>query len=90
MQFLEESNYAGHTLLRIVSRANAIIAELLRLSSHIPPVFLLEDKALKQKYGEILFDFSYLEKPDYYEQRIENNAVCFLLYMIDSYIFEFF
>ena len=84
MQFLEENNYAGHTLLRIVSRANAIIAELLRLSAHIPPVFHLKDKSLRQKYGDILFDFSYLDKPDFYEQRIENTPVCYQVYLAVS------
>ena len=36
---LAEDNLCGGTLLRIASRGSAIIAELLRLSSNIPPVF---------------------------------------------------
>lgn len=36
MEFLAEQNPAGQTLLQLVSRGNAIIAELLRLSSYVP------------------------------------------------------
>lgn len=75
MQFLDEQNIAGQQLLRLVSRANAIIAELLRLSANVPPVFKLEDKATQKKYGEILMDFSYDAKADYFQSRIENNPV---------------
>jgi WASH complex subunit strumpellin len=37
--FLAENNLCGQTLLRLVSRAHAIIAELLRLKDFIPPIF---------------------------------------------------
>ena len=37
--FLAENNLCGQTLLRLVSRANAIIAELLRLKDYIPSIF---------------------------------------------------
>ncbi len=36
MEFLAEENDCGQTLLRLVSRGGAIIAELLRLSQNIP------------------------------------------------------
>jgi WASH complex subunit strumpellin len=75
MQFLDEQNLAGQSLLRLVARANAIIAELLRLSAHIPPVFKLEDRATQKKYGEILMDFSYVSKADYFQQRIDRDPV---------------
>src|SRR3989338_4822805 len=38
--FLSENNIAGQSLLRLVSRGNAIIAELLRLKTYIPDIFL--------------------------------------------------
>ena len=79
MQFLDEQNLAGQQLLRLVSRANAIVAELLRLSANVPPVFKLEDKATQKKYGEILMDFSYDSKADYFQSRIENNPVRYSL-----------
>lgn len=84
MQFLDEQNLAGQQLLRLVSRANAIIAELLRLSANVPPVFKLEDKIAQKKYGEILMDFSYDSKADYFQSRIENNPVRLML-PLDSY-----
>ena len=37
--FTAEDNLAGQTLLRLVSRGSSIIAELLRLSDHVPQVF---------------------------------------------------
>ncbi|GAM16870.1 hypothetical protein SAMD00019534_000450, partial [Acytostelium subglobosum LB1] len=71
--FLAEGSQAGQTLLRLVSRGNAIIAEMLRLSSHIPTVFKLEDRADRAKYSDILMDFKFLANPDYFEAKIEDN-----------------
>lgn len=61
VDFLAENNLCGQAILRIVSRGNAIIAELLRLSDFIPPVFRLKDKSDQQKYGDIICDFSYFK-----------------------------
>ncbi|EFA77216.1 hypothetical protein PPL_12425 [Heterostelium album PN500] len=71
--FLGEGSQAGQTLLRLVSRGNAIIAEMLRLSAHIPPTFKLEDRNDRLKYSDILMDFRYLSNPDYFEAKIEDN-----------------
>eukprot|EP01133_Synstelium_polycarpum_P011225 gene11225-13087_t len=71
--FLAEGSQAGQTLLRLVSRGNAIIAELLRLSAHVPSVFRLDDKNEARKYQDILMDFRYLSNPDYFEAKIEDN-----------------
>ena len=38
-EFLAENNTCGQVLLHLVSRGNAVIAELLRLKDYIPPVF---------------------------------------------------
>eukprot|EP01027_Heterolobosea_sp_BB2_P007140 GEZU01010652.1.p1 GENE.GEZU01010652.1~~GEZU01010652.1.p1 ORF type:complete len:835 (-),score=235.13 GEZU01010652.1:84-2588(-) len=70
MEFLSETNVCGQTLLRLVSRGNAILAELLRLSNHIPPVFASDDP----KYRDILFDFKYLKSAELFENRIESSA----------------
>lgn len=61
VDFLAENNLCGQAILRIVSRGNAIIAELLRLSDFIPTVFKLKDKSDQQKYGDIICDFSYFK-----------------------------
>lgn len=61
LDFLAENNLCGQAILRIVSCGNAIIAELLRLSEFVPGVFRLRDKADQQKYGDIIFDFSYFK-----------------------------
>lgn len=39
--FLAANNVCGQNLLRLVSRGNAIIAELMRLKDYVPPVFRL-------------------------------------------------
>ena len=74
MDFLAEENVCGQTVLKLVSRGNAIIAELLRLSEFVPPVFKME-KEDQDKYNKILADFNYFECPDFYENRIDANQV---------------
>ncbi|EMP39475.1 WASH complex subunit strumpellin, partial [Chelonia mydas] len=71
VDFLAENNHCGQAILRIVSCGNAIIAELLRLSEFIPGVFRLKDKADQQKYGDIIFDFSYFKGPEICEGKLE-------------------
>lgn len=75
VDFLAENNGCGQNLLRLVSRGNAIIAELLRLSDVVPQVFRLELKSDIQKYSEVLCDFSYFKITDFYENKIETNPV---------------
>jgi|AntAceMinimDraft_1070359.scaffolds.fasta_scaffold40373_2 WASH complex subunit strumpellin len=55
-----EDTSALHALTGLVSRAQALVAELLRLSDRVPPVFIPETEP---KYKEILFDFRYLKVP---------------------------
>ncbi|XP_043922537.1 WASH complex subunit 5 [Protopterus annectens] len=71
LDFLAENNHCGQAILGIVSRGNAIIAELLRLSEFVPNVFKLKDKVDQQKYGDIICDFSYFKGPEYYESKLE-------------------
>lgn len=77
--FLSEACVAGQALLRLASKGNAIIAELLRLADHIPAPFTLPAEPKKsstsqgKRYSEIIFDFRYLKNGDLYEHRIENS-----------------
>ncbi|KAL1767894.1 WASH complex subunit strumpellin [Sigmodon hispidus] len=71
LDFLAENNLCGQAILRIVSCGNAIIAELLRLSEFIPTVFRLKDRADQQRYGDIIFDFSYFKGPEFWESKLE-------------------
>ncbi|KAG7393747.1 hypothetical protein PHYPSEUDO_004510 [Phytophthora pseudosyringae] len=77
MEFLAEENDCGQTLLRLVSRGSAIIAELLRLSNNIPGVFMgpshVEDPE-QLKYLNILFDFAYLKNPEDFENMVNSNT----------------
>ena len=75
LDFLAEENLCGQTVLKLVSRGNAIIAELLRLSDFIPPVFRLETREDLERYRYILPDFSYFEGPEYYETKIDASSV---------------
>jgi len=84
--FLSPSNDCGTTLLRLVSRANAIIAELLRLAEVVPPVFKFglpefgvtkkgsEGQQEAEKYGDLIFDFSYLSQSELYENKIAQSV----------------
>ena len=49
-----QSDPARMNLLKLVSRGHAVIAELNRLSDHIPPVFRMETKEDQQKVCNIL------------------------------------
>ncbi|RHY11218.1 hypothetical protein DYB36_005983 [Aphanomyces astaci] len=75
--FLAEENDCGQSLLRLVSRGSAIIAELLRLSNNIPGIFLgsafVEDPE-QRKYLDILFDFAYLKNPEEFENRVNSDT----------------
>ncbi|EDV23219.1 uncharacterized protein TRIADDRAFT_27621 [Trichoplax adhaerens] len=71
--FLAENNSCGQTLLKLVSRGNAIIAELLRLSDFVPAVFKLETREERERYGDIIIDFSYFKTSEYVEKKIENS-----------------
>lgn len=75
MDFLAENNICGQTVLRLTSRGNAIIAELLRLSDFIPPVYRGDGKLEHQKYAELLSDFSYFKSQDFFENKIITKAV---------------
>nr|XP_023013029.1 WASH complex subunit 5 [Leptinotarsa decemlineata] len=73
--FLAENNICGQTILHLVSRGNAIIAELLRLKDYVPKLYRLETKQDVQKYGDIILDFSYFKISEFHEQKIENNEL---------------
>ena len=76
MDFLDDNNVCGQALLRLVSRGSAIIAELLRLSDHVPPAVSAnpEDDPAAAKYAPVLFDFKYLKTQEMYDKRINTNA----------------
>ena len=76
--FLAENNQCGQTLLKLVSRGNAIVAELLRLADFVPPIFKLETKEDKEKYGEILADFGYFRSIELYDHKINSSNVSIL------------
>ena len=75
VDFLAENNLCGQTVLRLVSRGNAIIAELLRLSDFIPPIFKGEGRHEHQKYAELISDFIYFKSAEYFENNIMAKPV---------------
>lgn len=76
MDFLHPDNMAGQHLLVLTARGSAIIAELLRLSDHIPSVFRgsPENPGEREKYMNILFDFRYLKNSDAIDEKIDSDA----------------
>ena len=79
VDFLADNNICGQTILRLVSRGNAIIAELLRLSDFIPTVFKQEASARPehQKYADLVCDFSYFQSSEFFENRVLTKPVCY-------------
>ncbi|XP_015793922.1 WASH complex subunit 5-like [Tetranychus urticae] len=71
--FLDESNPCGINLLRLVSRGNAIIAELLRLSDMIPAVFKPDLKTEFNRYSDIIVDFTYFKNLEAIEAKIDST-----------------
>jgi WASH complex subunit strumpellin len=67
--YLAENNQCGQTLLRLVARGNAIIAELFRLSDYIPSAFTQPNS----KYSEIIFDFNYLSNQFYFDTLVQKK-----------------
>lgn len=60
-------------LLKLVSRGHAIIAEMNRLSDHIPSVFRMETKEDQIKYGDIIVDFRYLSQSEFWDHKIDSK-----------------
>jgi WASH complex subunit strumpellin len=74
MDFLGEDNVCGHFLLQLASRGSIIVAELLRLSEHVPAAFLPDPPPEARVYLPVISDFSYLKNVDAYEENIQNNV----------------
>ena len=70
--FIAKDNICGQTLLRLSARGSSLIAELFRLSANIPAAFLPNpDGSPNQSVeSQLLFDFSYIKKPEYYERLV--------------------
>ncbi|KAI5713146.1 hypothetical protein M8J75_014032 [Diaphorina citri] len=59
------------TILELVSRGNAIIAELLRLKDHIPSIFQQTD--VNKQYSDLIIDFSYFSQNETMDNKIEGS-----------------
>lgn len=89
VDFLAENNLCGQTILRLVSRGNAIIAELLRLSDFIPQVFKAENgRPEYAKYTDLLFDFSYFNSSELYENRILSKPVSYPILLLFGSVYH--
>lgn len=73
--FLAANNPCGQNLLQLVATGNAIIAELLRLADFVPPVFKTTNIRDAGKYAEIILDFSYFSKQEYFDELINGRSV---------------
>lgn len=74
VDLLAGSNICGQTILRIVSRGNAIITELLRLAHNVPPSLAASPKELARRGLEpIVSDFAYFRQAEAREKSIESS-----------------
>eukprot|EP00045_Choanoeca_perplexa_P015316 m.190625 g.190625 ORF g.190625 m.190625 type:complete len:1158 (-) comp16947_c0_seq1:144-3617(-) len=71
---LSPKNQCGQTLLRLASRGNAIIAELLRLADNVPEPFLLARRQDQERYKALILDFAYFKRADYYNRQIDSST----------------
>ena len=53
MDFLDPNNDCGQTILKLAASGSAIMSELLRLSNHIPEVFLFDSTNIVSKKPQI-------------------------------------
>ncbi len=65
---------ANAQLLRLVARANANVAELMRLSDYVPKIFYLEGDDARL-YELILQDYAYFQRADLIEEKLTVNPV---------------
>ncbi|KAG0609828.1 hypothetical protein M758_7G016900 [Ceratodon purpureus] len=69
----------GELLLGLVSRGQALVAELLRLSQHVPAVLQQSASDSGGKYAALLFDFKYFKSPEVYEEQVEASSALAVL-----------
>ncbi|RNF03089.1 WASH complex subunit strumpellin [Trypanosoma rangeli] len=67
-EFLNDD--CGQNALQLVARGSTIIAEILRLSEHIPLEFIRPEET---EYTALISDFRYFKAQDEFEQRIQNS-----------------
>lgn len=72
--FLDPNNDCGMTALRISAEGSVIIAEIQRLSKYIPQVYLPEDSYEQKIYSPVIFDCTYIDRAEDYEDQIQNNV----------------
>jgi WASH complex subunit strumpellin len=65
-------DYCVDEILKIVARGSSILAEILRMKDYIPEIYDKADEL--KKYQNIVFEFTYFEKIDYYEDQIRNSS----------------
>ena len=75
MNFTSDNNACGQTLLHLVARGSAIIAELLRLSSNVPSVFYLANKYDQDRWEVKVLARFHFHPPTYWWASIQNSNV---------------
>lgn len=65
----DDVNAATKSLLALVARANANVAELMRLSDYVPTVFISPSR----EYERIVHDFSYFKRAELIEDQISKD-----------------
>lgn len=67
MDFISDENLCAQSMIKLAARGCAILAELQRLSSNIPKIYVQNSNI---KLQMIIFDFTYLNNVDKYEEKI--------------------
>eukprot|EP00965_Chrysotila_dentata_P151880 5018639-Pleurochrysis_carterae.AAC.3 len=67
---------ADAVLLRLCARGEALVAELMRLSEHVPAIFDLSQLkgAQRSAYAVVMPDFAYLRNSAFCEHKASNTT----------------
>lgn len=97
MDFLDPNNDCGQALLKLAANGSAIIAELLRLSNHIPDVFMFDSSIKETKKNEknqevIMINGEVIDAATanllYFEQKKYENILFDFAYLKNQDVFD--
>lgn len=67
-----KEDYCYDELLKIVARGSSILSDIFHMKNFIPDVFYKPEEL--KRYNGVIFDFEYLKKIDFFEEKIRNSV----------------
>jgi hypothetical protein len=85
MDFLDPNNDCGQTILKLAASGSAIMSELLRLSNHIPEVFLFDSSTVVSKKQPMIGAQANIVKQTMDGEAIDSNTASLILNELRRY-----